>query len=166
MSEAMKLIVNSYVKLGSIEALEDMLDHRRRIARQLQFRSISGYDLSILTTVVDKEIALIEEGIQRMKDPSTPLVAERKAEQQEETRIAETSVTSVKPQEPASRLIDSVVELLKKSPAPPSSNLAQVEGVTIVTENAPVQEDASTQTPIFDEYTLGGKISKTGFGWP
>ena len=69
MSEAMRLIVDSYVKLGSNKALEDMLDHRRRIARQLQFRSISGYDLSILTTMVDKEIALIEEGIPEDKRP-------------------------------------------------------------------------------------------------
>jgi hypothetical protein len=91
-----------------------MLDHRRRIARQLQFRSISGYDLSILTTAVDKEIALVEEGIQRIKDPSAPPAAERQAERQKETRITETSVAAVEPQEPASPLIDSVVELLEK----------------------------------------------------
>ena len=164
MSEAMRLIVDSYVKLGSTKALEDMLDHRRRIARQLQFRSISGYDLSILTTVVDKEIALIEEGIQRLKDPSAPLVAE--AEQQEETRIAEKPVAPVEPQEPAGLLIDSVVEVLENSPAPPSNNLARVQGVKIVTETAPVQEDASTATSLFDEYTLGGKLTKIGSRWP
>ena len=65
MSEAMELIVDSYVKLGSIKALEDMLDHRRKVARQLQFRSISGFDLSMLTTTIGKEIALIEEGIEK-----------------------------------------------------------------------------------------------------
>ena len=166
MSEAMKLIVDRYVKLGSIKALEDMLDHRRRIARQTQFRSIAGYDLSMLTTAIDKEIALIEEGIERIKDLSTPPAAERKAEQQEETKIAETPVASVEPQEPASLLIDSVVEVLENSPAPPSNNLARVQGIEIVTETAPVQEDASTATSLFDEYTLGGRLTKIGFRWP
>ena len=75
----MELIVDSYVKLGSIKALEDMLDHRRKVARQLQFRSISGFDLSMLTTTIGKEIALIEEGIERINrplpQPAVPLSA-------------------------------------------------------------------------------------------
>jgi hypothetical protein len=152
MSEAMTLIVASYVRLGSSKSLEDMLDHRRRLARQLQFRSMSGYDLSALTSVIDKEITLIESGIQRIKDPSAPRAVEL--------------VASVEPQEPASSLIDSVVELLENSPAPPSNDIARVKGVTVATKNAPVQEDASTATSLFDEYTLGGKIAKIGSSRP
>jgi hypothetical protein len=80
----MRSIVGTYVKLGSHQALEDMLDHHRRIARQLQFRSMSGYDFSVLSTAIDEEIALIEKGIARMSDPSAPHIDEPEVKREED----------------------------------------------------------------------------------
>ena len=75
--------MGAYVRLGSRRSLEDMLDHRRRIARQLQFRSMSGYDFSMLSAAIDEEIALIEKGIARISDPSAPHIDEPRVKHDE-----------------------------------------------------------------------------------
>jgi hypothetical protein len=67
----MRLIIDGYVMLGFYGALEDLLNHRRAMARQLQFRSIgSELNLDALTTTIDKEIALIEKGLERIRTRS------------------------------------------------------------------------------------------------
>ena len=65
MSEAMKLIVDGYVKLSARKALDDLMAHRRRLATEL--RSINGpFDLSSSIRQLEKEIEVIEEGLARL----------------------------------------------------------------------------------------------------
>jgi hypothetical protein len=65
MSEAMKLIVDGYVKLSARKALDDLEAHRRRLATEL--RSINGpFDLSSSIRQLEKEIEVIEEGLAKL----------------------------------------------------------------------------------------------------
>ena len=65
MSEAMKLIVDGYVKLSARKALDDLNAHRRRLATEL--RSIPGpFDLSSSIRQLEKEIEVIEEGLAKL----------------------------------------------------------------------------------------------------
>ena len=65
MSEAMKLIVDGYVKLSARKALDDLNAHRRRLATEL--RSINGpFDLSSSIRQLEKEIEVIEEGLAKL----------------------------------------------------------------------------------------------------
>ena len=65
MSEAMKLIVDGYVKLSARKALDDLKAHRYRLATEL--KSINGpFDLSSSIKQLEKEIEVIEEGLARL----------------------------------------------------------------------------------------------------
>jgi hypothetical protein len=65
MSEAMKLIVDGYVKLSARKALDDLKAHRCRLATEL--KSINGpFDLSSSIKQLEKEIEVIEEGLARL----------------------------------------------------------------------------------------------------
>jgi len=65
MSEAMKLIVDGYVKLSARKALDDLKAHRCRLATEL--KSINGpFDLSSSIKQLGKEIEVIEEGLARL----------------------------------------------------------------------------------------------------
>ena len=65
MSEAMKLIVDGYVKLSARKALDDLKAHRCRLATEL--KSINGpLDLSSSIKQLEKEIEVIEEGLARL----------------------------------------------------------------------------------------------------
>ena len=65
MSEAMKLIVDGYVKLSARKALDDLNAHRRRLATEL--RSINGpFDLSSSIRQLEKEIEVIEDGLAKL----------------------------------------------------------------------------------------------------
>ena len=62
MSEAMKLIVDGYVKLSARKALDDLKAH---LATEL--RSINGpFDLSSSIRQLEKEIEVIEEGLAKL----------------------------------------------------------------------------------------------------
>ena len=164
MSEAMELIVDSYVKLGSIKALEDMLDHRRKVARQLQFRSISGFDLSMLTTTIGKEIALIEEGIERINRPLPQPAVPLSAVHAQGVEVAGTirSVAAVQSNEAANSLVGAAIERQGSRPKPEEGGAVQVRGVTIEAAPPGRQSNEAVQTPLFDEYSLGGRI---GYKW-
>jgi hypothetical protein len=65
MSEAIKRIVDAYVKLGNRKALEDLNAHRRRLANEL--KSINGpFDLSTSIKQIEEEIAVIEAGLAKL----------------------------------------------------------------------------------------------------
>lgn len=66
MSQAIKLIVDGYVRLNDRRALEDVLDHRRHIGRELKARPNSWVDLSGSIRQIDEEIAVIEAGLERL----------------------------------------------------------------------------------------------------
>jgi hypothetical protein len=62
MSQAIQLIVDGYVKLSGRKALEDLKQHRERLATELRF--INGMlDLSSTIKQFETEIAIIDDGV-------------------------------------------------------------------------------------------------------
>lgn len=61
MPSAIEQIVDTNVRLGRQQALEDMLDHRRKLLADL--RSQSGYDVSLPIQQLEDEVFAIEEGL-------------------------------------------------------------------------------------------------------
>lgn len=68
MSHAIKLIVDGYVRLNDHQALEDVLGHRQQIGKQLKERPKSSVDLSDSIKQIDEEIAVIEAGLETLKN--------------------------------------------------------------------------------------------------
>ena len=65
MSEAMERIVGAYVELRNRKALEDMKDHRHRLATEL--KSLNGQlNLSSSIKLLEEEIAVIEAGLAKL----------------------------------------------------------------------------------------------------
>ena len=65
MSEAMKLIVDAYVKLSARKALEDLKAHRHRLASEL--RSLNGpLDLDTSIRQLEEEVTVIDAGLERL----------------------------------------------------------------------------------------------------
>ena len=62
MSEAIQRIVGAYVKLGNRKALEDIKVHRQRLITELK-SAHDAFDLSLLNTQLDGEIAVFELGL-------------------------------------------------------------------------------------------------------
>jgi hypothetical protein len=68
MAEAIGLIVDTYVKLGSRKALEDLKVHRRRLATKL--KSINTMlDHSSLINEIEYDIEVIEAGLAKLDAP-------------------------------------------------------------------------------------------------
>ena len=63
MSEAMKLIVDGYVKLGARKELDDLKAHHCRLANELYSRRGGVFDLSSSIKQLDDEIAVIDAGL-------------------------------------------------------------------------------------------------------
>jgi hypothetical protein len=66
MSEAMKLIVDGYVRLNNRQALKDVLGHRLEIGKRLKEQSKSWVDLTSSVRLIDEEIAEIEAGLEQL----------------------------------------------------------------------------------------------------
>ena len=66
MSEAMKLIVDGYVRLNNRQALKDVLGHRLEIGRRLRDTPKSWVDVSGSLRLIDEEIAEIEAGLEQL----------------------------------------------------------------------------------------------------
>ena len=65
MSEAMRLIVDGYVKLRDHKALEDQKAHRHRLANEL--KSLNGpLDLTSVIKQLEEEIAVIDAGLAKL----------------------------------------------------------------------------------------------------
>jgi prefoldin subunit 5 len=70
MSQAMQLIVDGYVKLSARKALEDLKEHRERLATEL--RSINGvFDLSSTIKQFETEIAIIDDGLAKLNNTAS-----------------------------------------------------------------------------------------------
>ena len=70
MSEAMKMIVDGYVRLKDREALEELRNHRRRLRQQLQEQrlgSFGTFDVSKSLQTFDAEVLVIETGLERLQ---------------------------------------------------------------------------------------------------
>jgi prefoldin subunit 5 len=67
MSQAMQLIVDGYVKLSARKALEDLKEHRERLATEL--RSLNSVlDLSSTVGHLEREIAIIDDGLAKLNN--------------------------------------------------------------------------------------------------
>jgi len=70
MTEAMKMIVDGYVRLKDREALEELRNHRRRLRQQLQdvrLDSLVTFDVSKSLQTFDAEVLVIEAGLERLQ---------------------------------------------------------------------------------------------------
>lgn len=65
MSEAIKLIVDGYVKLRGRKALQDLRAHRYRLASELKSIN-SPLDLSSSIKQLEEEIAVIDAGLAKL----------------------------------------------------------------------------------------------------
>ncbi|WP_247973701.1 hypothetical protein [Bradyrhizobium sp. 195] len=65
MSEAMKLIVVSYVKLQDRGALESLLVARRKVLSDLQ--SVSGISTANAIEIIRGDLAIIDAGLEELK---------------------------------------------------------------------------------------------------
>jgi len=63
-SNTVEKIVATYVHLNDRQALEDLRTYRRRLAVHLKART--ALDLSLLTSQIDAEIAVIEAALDRL----------------------------------------------------------------------------------------------------
>ncbi|MCK1474901.1 hypothetical protein IVB27_08785 [Bradyrhizobium sp. 197] len=63
----MELIVASYVKVRDRRALVDLLTHRRKVLAQLQ--AVSGINPENAVKAIQKELAVIEAGLEELKPP-------------------------------------------------------------------------------------------------
>ena len=66
MSEAMKLIVDGYVRLSDRQALEDLIAQHQRLLADLKARSSGVIDISISIGQIEREIAVIAEGLAKL----------------------------------------------------------------------------------------------------
>jgi len=74
MSEAMKLIVDGYVKLGARKELDDMKAKHCRLATELKSRRGGVLDLSSSIKQFDDEIAIIQEGLAKLANTGGALI--------------------------------------------------------------------------------------------
>jgi len=65
MPSAIEQIVDTYVRLKNRRGLEELMMHRQRLAVDLKGRS--GYDFSLPIGQIDKEIAVIEAALTRLR---------------------------------------------------------------------------------------------------
>ena len=76
MSNAIAQIVDAYVRLKNRRGLDELMMHRQRLAVDLKSRS-GAYDFSLPISKIDEEIAIIEEGLSRLKAQATDPGASR-----------------------------------------------------------------------------------------
>ncbi|UVO40245.1 hypothetical protein KUL72_18690 [Bradyrhizobium arachidis] len=69
MSNAIAQIVDTYVRLKNRRGLDELMMHRQRLAVDLKSRS-GAFDFSLPIGKIDAEIAIIEEGLSRLKAES------------------------------------------------------------------------------------------------
>jgi hypothetical protein len=70
MSEAMKWIVDGFVKLGARKELDDMKAHYSRLATELKSRRGGVFDLSTSIKQLDDELAVITRGLAKLDTPA------------------------------------------------------------------------------------------------
>ena len=70
MSDAMKMIVDGYVRLKDREALEQLRNHRQRLREQLRDLRASSLDACRSIQTFDAEVLVIEAALERLRGPS------------------------------------------------------------------------------------------------
>ncbi len=67
MSEAMKMIVDGYVRLKDREALEQLRNHRQRLRQQLRDLRGGALDASRSIQTFDAEVLVIEAALEKLR---------------------------------------------------------------------------------------------------
>ena len=67
MSEAMKMIVDGYVRLKDREALEQLRDHRNRLRQQLRELRASSLDACRSIQTFDADVLVIEAALEKLR---------------------------------------------------------------------------------------------------
>jgi hypothetical protein len=67
MSEAMKMIVDGYVRLKDRQALEELRNHRRRLRQQLGEQREGVFDASQSIRTFDAEVLVIEAALEQLR---------------------------------------------------------------------------------------------------
>ena len=63
MSEAIKLIVDGYVRLKDREKIEELREHRQGLRNSLKGKHSEVFDTNYLSHVIDTELEVIEAGL-------------------------------------------------------------------------------------------------------
>ena len=63
MSEAVKLIVDGYVRLKDRVKIEELREHRQGLRNTLKGKQSEVFDTSYLSDVIDRELEVIEAGL-------------------------------------------------------------------------------------------------------
>jgi hypothetical protein len=66
MSEAMKMIVDGYVRLKDREALEQLRNHRQRLRQELHDHRYGALDVGYSLETFDAEVLVIEAALRRL----------------------------------------------------------------------------------------------------
>jgi hypothetical protein len=70
MSEAMKMIVDGYVRLKDRDALEQLRNHRQRLRQQLRDHRYGVLDINNSLETFDAEVLVIEAALEKLRGPS------------------------------------------------------------------------------------------------
>ena len=70
MNSAIEQIVDAYVDLGNIRALQDLKRHREKLAASVRDRT--DVNFAVLLGHIDDDIAAIEAGLDRLRRRSEP----------------------------------------------------------------------------------------------
>ena len=66
MSEAVELIVDSFVSLKDRKAIEELREHRHLLRRQLADKASPWFDTSHLMGLIDEDLKATEAGLARL----------------------------------------------------------------------------------------------------
>ena len=66
MSEAVALIVDSYVSLNDRKAIEELQEHRHELRRRLADKASAWFDTGHLMGLIDEDLKAIEAGLARL----------------------------------------------------------------------------------------------------
>lgn len=67
MSEAVKLIVDGYVRLGHREKIEELRDHRQILRQTIQAKADEGFDAGHLMRAIEGDLVEIDAGLARLQ---------------------------------------------------------------------------------------------------
>lgn len=66
MSEAVRLVVDSYVSLKDRKAIEELHEHRQGLRRRLQEKAGGWFNTGFLMSLIDEDLKAIEAGLSKL----------------------------------------------------------------------------------------------------
>jgi hypothetical protein len=65
MSDALKGIVQTYIRLGNFKALNDLKAHRAKLLTDMRLKRNDAFDVSSYIDTLETEIAIIDEALEQ-----------------------------------------------------------------------------------------------------